>query len=142
MTLEEQQRKAVLLEAQTWFRTPYHHQGRIKGVGVDCATLLYEVYCAVGMIPFVPTPEYPPDWHLNRNDERYINLILDHAHEVFEPKPGDIGLWKFGRCFSHGGIIVDDNFVIHAYLKTPVSLAERHADPLGSREVKYFSLWK
>ena len=31
-------------EALTWLGTPYHHQGRVKGVGVDCGTLICEVY--------------------------------------------------------------------------------------------------
>ncbi|WP_436904878.1 hypothetical protein [Acinetobacter johnsonii] len=31
-------------EALTWLGTPYHHQGRVKDVGVDCGTLLCEVY--------------------------------------------------------------------------------------------------
>ncbi len=35
-------------EALTWLGTPYHHQGRIKGVGVDCGTLICEVYEKVG----------------------------------------------------------------------------------------------
>lgn len=34
----------AVAEAITWLGTPYHHQGRVKGVGVDCGTLLCEVY--------------------------------------------------------------------------------------------------
>ena len=36
--------KAVA-EALTWLGTPYHHhQGHVKGIGVDCGTLVFEVY--------------------------------------------------------------------------------------------------
>lgn len=34
----------TVAEALTWLGTPYHQQGRVKGVGVDCGTLLCEVY--------------------------------------------------------------------------------------------------
>jgi cell wall-associated NlpC family hydrolase len=30
-------RTAIVAEARTWLRTPFHHQGRVKHVGVDCA---------------------------------------------------------------------------------------------------------
>lgn len=40
----------AVAEAMTWLGTPYHHQGRVKGVGVDCATLLCEVYKEVGLM--------------------------------------------------------------------------------------------
>ncbi len=33
----------VVRTARTWLGTPYHHQGRLKGVGVDCAGLLIGV---------------------------------------------------------------------------------------------------
>lgn len=29
----------AVTEALTWLGTPYHHQGRIKGVGVDCRSI-------------------------------------------------------------------------------------------------------
>ena len=33
----------IVTEARTWVRTPYHHQARLKGVGVDCAGLVIGV---------------------------------------------------------------------------------------------------
>jgi cell wall-associated NlpC family hydrolase len=129
----EAQRQAVVAEARSWLRTPYHHMGRVKGAGVDCATLLAEVYTRAGIVPAVEIPYYPPDWHLHQNAERYLNFILAHATEVFpgvaqgeaesrpspsceaKPKPADVALWRFGKCFSHGAIVVEWPLVIHAY---------------------------
>ena len=34
--LELAQRLAVVAEAESWLGTPYHHEARIKGHGVDC----------------------------------------------------------------------------------------------------------
>lgn len=125
------ERASVVAEARSWLRTPYHHMGRVKGAGVDCATLLAEVYARAGVIPALDVPFYPPDWHLHRDAERYLGFVLVHAIEIFprmdrvsrdtsrapscEAKPGDVALWRFGRCFSHGAIVIDWPLVIHAY---------------------------
>lgn len=124
------ERAAVVAEARSWLRTPYHHMGRVKGAGVDCATLLAEVYARTGVIAPVSIPYYPPDWHLHRDAERYLGFVLDYAQEIScvaqasaesrrepscEAKPGDLALWRFGRCFSHGAIVIDWPLVIHAY---------------------------
>lgn len=115
------ERAAVVAEARSWLRTPYHHMGRVKGAGVDCATLLAEIYARAGLIPPLDLPFYPPDWHLHRDAERYLGLVLEHAVEIFphapscDVNPGDIALWRFGRCFAHGAIVIDWPGVIHAY---------------------------
>jgi cell wall-associated NlpC family hydrolase len=69
-------RRAVVAEAASWLRTPYHHMGRVKGGGVDCLMLLAEVYEAAGVIPHVEIPFYPPDWHLHRGVERYLEGLM------------------------------------------------------------------
>ncbi len=123
----EAERAAVVAEARAWLRTPYHHMGRVKGAGVDCATLLAEVYARGGAVPPVAIPFYPPDWHLHRDAERYLGFVVEHAAELsaissqlsaeetklkadsrklIAPLPADIALWRFGRCFSHGAIVI------------------------------------
>jgi len=115
----EAERARVVAEARAWLRTPYHHMGRIKGAGVDCATLLAEVYAQAGVLPPLELPFYPPDWHLHRDSERYLDFVLRHAVEIslasHEGNPADLALWRFGRCFSHGAIVIGWPLVIHAY---------------------------
>jgi len=41
---------AVVLEARTWLQTPWQHQGRLKGIGVDCIGLVIEVSRALGLL--------------------------------------------------------------------------------------------
>jgi NlpC/P60 family putative phage cell wall peptidase len=138
---ELEQRARVIAEARTWLRTPYHHQGRIKGVGVDCLMLLCEIYHAVGLVPFVDPGPYPRDWHLHRNEERYANGLFQYARQVDVALPGDVAIFKFGRCFSHGAILIGATEVIHSYLGQGVVEADRHQEPLAGREVKFFSMW-
>ena len=145
------ERAAVVAEARAWLRTPYHHMGRVKGAGVDCATLLAEVYARAGIVPPVAIPFYPPDWHLHRDAERYLGFVLEHAREIAAaPLPADIALWRFGRCFSHGAIVIGWPIVIHAYAGKGCILEDAsrarwlsQIDERGSaqqRPVKFFRL--
>jgi len=113
-----QMRQNVVREAMSWQNTPYHHQGAIKGVGVDCAMLLVEVYKACGLIPADMDPRpYSTNWHVHRNDELYLGGVERYAVRVYAPLPGDIALFQFGRCISHGAIVLDGTLVLHAYIE-------------------------
>ena len=128
MTSEASQRAAVVSEARTWLGTPYHHMGRVKGVGVDCLTLLICVYENVGLIPRTTVEYYPIDWNLHRDAERYREGVRRFAHEIpGPPLPGDVVLWKFGRCFSHGAIVVEWPQVIHAHMNSVTRIEDAEA---------------
>lgn len=143
MTAESEQRAAVVAEARSWLRTPYHHHAAVKGAGVDCALLLIEVYAATGLAPRLDVGDYPPDWMLHRGEERYLGWVERYAREVAAPLPGDIALFRFGRCFSHAAIVLDDPAILHAYRPAgSVVLDDRCANAdLVAREVRFFSLW-
>jgi cell wall-associated NlpC family hydrolase len=111
-------RNAIIAEARSWVGTPYLHMGRRKGVGCDCATFIAEVFHAVGLISQVQIDGYAPFWHLHRSEERYLTQVLDYAVEFNPmrepPLPGDIALWRYGRTYSHGAIIVSWPEIIEA----------------------------
>lgn len=111
---------AVVADARQWCGTPYHHAADVLGVGVDCAMLLTRVFVDAGIVPaFDPRP-YPPDWHLHRSAERFLGWIAEFAEPVAIPAPGDVALFRFGRCVSHGGIVETlepEPIMIHADMK-------------------------
>lgn len=123
MTVDEQ-RAAILAEARSWIGTPFHHRARIKGSGVDCAQLVIAVYSACGLIEEFEPADYPPDWHLHRDEERFLNYVVERARQVESPEPGDLILMQFGRCYSHGAILVDDATCIHAFVGRGVELGD------------------
>jgi cell wall-associated NlpC family hydrolase len=139
---EASQRAAVVAEARTWLNTPYHHQARVKQAGVDCAMLPLAVYSAVGLIPEIAIDHYPPDWHLHRDTERYLDIVAAHAAEVPAPTgPGDFVLYRWGRAFAHGALIVDWPTVIHAVIDVGVVLDDGTSGRLRDRPRRFFTLW-
>jgi NlpC/P60 family putative phage cell wall peptidase len=111
------QQELVLAEATSWLGTPYHHAQCVKGAGVDCAMILTDVYHKAGLIPLIDPRPYPPDWHLHRSAERYLGWVEQYADEIDENEaaPGDLVLFRFGRCVSHGAIVMSWPMVLHAY---------------------------
>ena len=119
MISEIDQRAAVVEEALSWERTPYHHRARVKGVGCDCGQLPCAVYEAAGMIPPYDPGEYPPDWHLHRGEEAYLEHVERFCLKLESgepPLPGDLALFRYGRAISHGAIILEWPGIIHAYI--------------------------
>jgi NlpC/P60 family putative phage cell wall peptidase len=144
--LQTQQRAAVVAEARSWVGTPYHNCADIKAVGCDCGMLLVRVFCDLKLCPpFDPRP-YPPDWHLHRSEERYLGFVFDRTHEVERPQPGDVVVFKLGRCYSHGGIVVETDplAIVHAYAPSRRVVEDRLAQcaALASRQPRFFSYWK
>ena len=133
-------RDAVIAEAKTWLNTPYHHQACIKGVGVDCAMLLVAVYRACGLIPAIDPRPYSPQWMLHREQEQFLGWIAQHGDETATPSPGDILVWRFGRTYSHGAIVIDtDGTIVHAYQQARcVTLGNRSDSELAHRPMKAY----
>jgi len=140
---EQQERSAVVGEALSWIGTPYHHQGRAKGFGVDCGQILAAVYEAVGLIPHVEPEPYPHDWHIHRGEERYLGMVQSYAVPTDTPQPGDIALFKWGRCIAHGAIVTEWPRVIHSTIQLGVveDDVESNAD-LKKRLVGCWTLWR
>lgn len=132
-------RLAVIEEARGWLRTPYHHMGRVKGAGVDCLMLLAEVYQSAKVVPHIDVPFYPPDWNLHRDAEHYLLGVMCYAREISEPpQPGDIAVFKFGRCFAHGAIVICWPRLIHAWWNAGVVYSDADQPPLRGRPVRFF----
>jgi cell wall-associated NlpC family hydrolase len=117
---ERAQRAAVVAEARSWIRTPYHPRARLKGVGVDCAMLPAEVYARCGLIPAVEVAHYSPQLHLHRNATRFLEEIEKRARVVPSPLPGDMAVYRFGHAFAHGAIVLDWPTIVHAVLNLSV----------------------
>ncbi len=145
-------RAAAIAEAESWLHTPFEHATMIRGRGVDCIMLLVACFRAAGVLPadFDPRP-YPRTWFIHREDERYLAGMNLWGREVLRPEPGDVGLWKFGRAFAHGALLVtpfvDDlnpyrrqGQVIHSFQPDgKVARSELIMGALLRRDVRWFN---
>ena len=140
---EETGRARIVAEALSWLKTPYHHEGRVKGAGVDCGMLLLEVYEAAGLIPHVVPDPYPHDFHMHRGEEWYKRIVETYMHPCQNPPlPGDVVLYKFGRILSHGAIVIKWPVVVHSYIGLGVILDDAEANKaLSSRQAGFWSFW-
>ncbi|HEY5046928.1 MAG TPA: hypothetical protein VII49_02780 [Rhizomicrobium sp.] len=148
---ESEQRARFVAEAKSWLGTPFRDQGDVKGSKgcVDCAMLLVRSAVDSGLLPaFDPRP-YPPQWHLHRDEERFLAIVGRLGKEVDRAAiPGDVIVWRVGRCFAHGGIVVENDHVIHAWYRSrAVTISPLHDAELAClqtgrpRPFKLFDLW-
>ena len=138
---QNEARDRVVAEALSWVGTPYRPAPRVKGGagGVDCLTFVVEVFERAGVIPHYEVPFYPQDWHLHREDERYLAGVLDHARAIAgPPDPGDVVLFRFGRCYAHGGIVTAWPMLIHAWNGMGVVPVDADQPMLAGRPRRFF----
>jgi cell wall-associated NlpC family hydrolase len=110
-----EQRQQVVKEALTWLGTPWRHGACVKGAGVDCAHLL--IACYQGIFGKIDIETYNQDWAMHRSEEKFLSYIERYGKKV-ERKglPGDVALFKYGRCLSHSAIVIDWPTILHAHL--------------------------
>lgn len=149
---EADQRIRVIEGAMKWIGTPYHQQADILGSGIDCSMQLVRAWVDAGIFePFDPRP-YPPNWHMHQSEERYLAWMETLAVETTDPIPGDIRLMTFGRCYSHAGIILDNNTMLHAHQRTGKCCMSNLHEPWvvyfnpraknpRPRPTKHFNIW-
>jgi cell wall-associated NlpC family hydrolase len=142
---EQLDRRLVIKEALTWLGTNFHHEGMVKGAGVDCGMLLVAVYRAVHVIPEFTIEHYAYQWHLHRTEEKYLDYLRQFALEIpeGEQQAADVVIWKLGRTYSHAAIITDWPGIIHSAVGFGVVLD--HAENnlrLRAHERKFFSPWR
>ena len=105
----------IIITARSWVGTRFHHQGRKKGIGVDCIGLIVGVAKELRykVIDQADYQREPKDGELQAALEKY--LIKS------ELKPGCIALFKLEKEPQHVGIISDygkgELGLIHAYLQ-------------------------
>ena len=150
---EVRERARVVDVARSWLLTPYSHAGRSKGAGTDCAMIIVEVFEEAGLVPHLTNgfpeadiPFYPLDWFVHHDEERYLPIVERFASKLVDseqrptPADGDIALYRFGRCVSHGAIVDRWPRVIHAWRRSgKVEYGEGNRGELGAR---FAGIWR
>ncbi|MCY1441669.1 putative phage cell wall peptidase, NlpC/P60 family [compost metagenome] len=126
MTSEE-----IIAVARSMLKTPFKHQARVPGLGLDCAGLLVCVCQELG-VPIEDVQGY------GRNP---FNGLLEAAirRQPFlrevpkgELQPGDVLLMRFSQAPQHVAIVTDLG-IIHAYEHSGSVVEHRLADVWRAR---------
>ncbi|SEG56500.1 hypothetical protein SAMN05421819_3575 [Bryocella elongata] len=109
-------RAAVLAAALAWEKTPYHPNAAVCGCGADCALFPLAVYQQALAVRWPRPPRYVSQWHLHRSQELYLEYVraIPGVREIDSPEPGDFALFRLGRVYSHGAIVLAWPQVVHA----------------------------
>lgn len=136
-----QARQQVIDEARRWLGAKWQHNACVRYKAVDCGLILADVFTQCGLIEKPEIDKYPRDWALHRDEERYLAVVERYAHQVETPLSGDIAIWKVGRSFSHGAIVVDWPKIIHAHT-CGVILDDGKQVAFAGRPVRFYSVFQ
>jgi NlpC/P60 family putative phage cell wall peptidase len=94
--------EALVAEARRWLGTPFRHQGRIRGEGVDCIGLVLEPARALGLTDYRPAAYARlPDAGTMR--EELVRHLIKVARS--DMRPGDVLLLAAPLSPSHLALV-------------------------------------
>ncbi len=130
--MEDNEREAVIAAARSYLGTPYQHQGKAPGRGLDCVGIIECAYREAGM----EMPEHhqygrePMGGFLKSTVEKYFVISTN-------PLPADIMLiCYFG--YPHHLAIYNNYSMIHANSKTRKCVEHRIDDTWKRMTVGYY----
>lgn len=106
----------VIEEARSWIGTPFRHQGRIKGYGIDCVGLIYCVGKELDImehdmstkkaLKYLGYPAIPKTPIVRQACDEYLVKI-----PLSDFGPGDVVLMRYGRIARHVGIFTGHTII-------------------------------
>jgi NlpC/P60 family putative phage cell wall peptidase len=125
-------REQIVAEARTWLGTKYRHQGRVKGLSVDCVGLVFGVAAALG-VPHQPVSDYS-----RRPDGTLLpGIEAQTAPVTGAPAAGDIVVFQWAAEPMHVAILTAPDHIIHAFAINRV-VCEHRIDERWQRRVACF----
>lgn len=124
-------RADIVATARSYIGTPYSHQGRMRGIGLDCGGLILQVGKELQLL----------DWNTHPNYGRKPNgnemAAMCGAHLDIrawdDRSAGNIGLFAFLGEPQHLGIFTGDGGLIHVYMQARRCVEHRLDDEWESR---------
>ena len=119
---------AIVDAARALIGTPFHHQGRVPGVGVDCAGVPILVARALGLT----APDFDVNGYSAAPDGSTLQAYCDaHLDPAADPQLGGVVLvaWKDGPP-QHLGVVVP---YLHGGLAMVHAESRRHRRVIETR---------
>lgn len=121
-------REEWVKQARTWIGTPFHHQGRLKGVGADCVGFLLGVGAELG----IEAPPDNPRYGRRPGKETLVSGIDPYLQEIplNEAGAADMLVFNLAGMPQHVSMLTTPDTMIHS------------ANPMGVVEVTYDQHWR
>jgi NlpC/P60 family putative phage cell wall peptidase len=105
------QTETMIAAARECLGTPFHHQGRTPGAGLDCIGLLVVAARAAGRVV-----EDRTDYSRRPDGQSLIDVLRAHgAAEVSDIAAGDILLFRYDRQPQHVALATGPDNMIHSF---------------------------
>ena len=108
--------------AREWLGTPFHAQGQLKGVGVDCCHVVFDSLARCGIIKPIVMPCYKLDSFTDPGSIVYPLLLesvlapfeLGHSSSI---NAGDLLIFNFDGRVRHISIATSEDTHIHTSIR-------------------------
>ena len=101
----------MIAAARACLGTPFHHQGRAPGVGLDCIGLVIVALRAVGI-----TVRDRADYGRRPDGKSLVAALQEHgAKQVAEINAGDILLFRYDGQPQHVALATGADTMIHSF---------------------------
>ncbi|MBY0428739.1 MAG: C40 family peptidase [Alphaproteobacteria bacterium] len=97
--------------ARACLGTPFYHQGRVAGIGLDCIGLVIHAVKQIGITVF-DEQNYGRE---PQGDKLHAALLNHEFHLVEDIAAGDVLLFRFNGEPQHVGLAVTTNAMVHSY---------------------------
>jgi NlpC/P60 family putative phage cell wall peptidase len=121
-------RTEVVAAARSWIGTPFAHQARLKGVGVDCIGLVIGVGRELGFC----APDFDVSGYARNPDGKSLMALSRvHMSQISREamQPGDVVVVRFGDYPQHFGVLADYKHgglsIVHAAMKSGAVVEQR-----------------
>lgn len=109
---------SIVAAARAALDTPFKHEGRQAGIGLDCAGLLVHVARAVGIEPLDRSgyARMPVNGQIEEALQAHVDAGILVRASITDMRPGDLFLMRFAgeKASRHLGICTGDT-MIHAW---------------------------
>lgn len=129
-------RERVVAAARNWLGTPFHHQGRLKGVGVDCAGVVVGVAKELDLSAFDIT-----GYGHRPNSREMEQLCYSEMSCVVQSQmqPGNVLLLEVDNQPQHLAFVTDIG-MLHSYAPLRCVVEHRIDEEWKSRILGVFEL--
>ena len=102
--------EAIITRAREYIGTPYHHQARAPGVGLDCIGFIVCILQSLGY-EVRDRKTYPMAFR----PHEFVAIVADHLHSkpIESMCPSDLLLIRPGSFILHSAIYLGNDSVIH-----------------------------